>query len=71
MVVGCLVFGEAVFFVESVHQVDIDEDEDDEDVNRALLREPKAEFGAADSVVIHLVDKQDAEAVANNEPDGK
>src|SRR5690606_714389 len=46
----------------------IEKDQQDEHVDRALLREPEAELETAEPDAIQLIDQQDAEAVRADEP---
>ncbi len=61
-----LVDGE--FAVETVHPPHVHEDEQNEDVDRALLREPEAELEAAEADLVEAIHEQDAEAVRDDEP---
>ena len=55
--------------IEFVHHADVDGDEDDEDINAALLSEPEAELKAADFKLIELFNKEDAASIGDDEPD--
>ena len=65
--------GDAVLGVEPVHEVRVDEDEHDEHVDRALLREPEAELEArpGDAHLVERLDEQDPAPVRDEEPDAE
>ncbi len=55
--------------VETIHTPGVEEYQCDENVNRALLREPEAELEATDSNLIQFFHKQNAESEGTDEPD--
>ena len=55
--------------IDFVHFPDIEEDETDEDVDRALLGKPKSELESTDSVLVQLIHEKDAATKGNDEPD--
>jgi hypothetical protein len=56
------------FFVELVHQHDVNENLHDENVDRTLLGEPEAQFEAAEPNRVQGFDKENAESVRDDEP---
>jgi hypothetical protein len=60
---------DAVFAVESTHHHGIDQDQNEKDVNRTLLGEPKTKGEAAEVKLIERLDEDDAETEGDNEPD--
>jgi hypothetical protein len=62
-------FLDVELFIQFVHQVYVDENDDDKDVDRALLGKPEPEFEASDLYFVQYVDENDAAAVGNDEPD--
>ena len=62
-----------MFPVEAIHQYDVHEDQDDEDVDGALLGEPETEreSGAWNADRVELLDKQDSRSVRDKEPNGQ
>lgn len=65
------VFLYAVLLVQAVHQPDIDEDQDDENVDGSLVGKPEAEFGATNGKLVRPVDGENAQAVGNDKPNGQ
>ena len=55
--------------VDFVHFPNIEEDETDEDVDRALLGKPKPELESTDSVLVQLIHEKDAASEGNDEPE--
>jgi hypothetical protein len=60
--------GFTVPFIEAIHQVDIDENQRDKNINRSLLCEPEAETKTANLNFVEIVHKQDATTVRDDEP---
>ena len=56
------------FFVQPVHQCDIDENQNHEGVDWALLRKPEAKLEPANMYGVELVDKQYAEPERDDKP---
>ena len=56
--------------IEPVHEFDVHQDEDDEDVDGSLLGKPEPELESTDPNRIEWLDEEDAEAVGDDEPDG-
>ena len=54
--------------VDSIHSPGIEENQRHENVDRALLCEPKTELETAYSNLIQLIDKQNAESEGTDEP---
>ena len=57
-----------VLLIELVHQLYIDEDENDENVDGTLLGKPKAQFKAADPDAIQSIYEENAEAIGDQKP---
>ena len=64
-----VLFIEAEFLIEFVHQSDIHENQHYERVNGSLLSHPKTEFEAAKSDLIELIDEQNAATKRYDKPD--
>jgi hypothetical protein len=58
-----------MFAVNLIHAPGVEKYQHYEDINRALLGEPKAELEAADTNGIELLDQKNTEAEGNSEPD--
>ena len=61
----------AILDVQSVHEPDIDPDQDNKGHQRALVGEPEPEGETADPVGVELIGEQDAAKVGHREPDGQ
>ena len=59
----------AVFFIESVHEPDVHEDEDQEDINGPLLCEPEAERKSAKGKIVQKILEQNSGTVGGQKPD--
>jgi hypothetical protein len=64
-----LVFVHVMLFIELVHAFRVVKDQDDECIDRSLLREPESEFVAADLYGIERFNQDDSEQVRNDKPD--
>jgi hypothetical protein len=60
--------GFTVPFIEAIHQVDIDENQRNKNINRSLLCEPEAETKTANLNFVEIVHKQDGTTVRDDEP---
>ncbi len=58
------------FFIQPVHQPDVDKDQNNENVNSTLLRKPESQAETAYLNLIQLIDEKDAEDKGNYKPDG-
>src|SRR5918992_4169084 len=64
-----LLFPYPVVVIDAVHEERVDEDQDHEDVDRALLREPETERQIADRRLIQDLREEDRQHVAEEGPD--
>jgi hypothetical protein len=55
--------------VQAVHQIHVYKDEDDENINRALLGKPKANFKSPHSKLVQGGYKQNTKHIRNHKPD--
>jgi hypothetical protein len=58
-----------MFLIQPVHQPDIDKNQYDKYINRALLRNPEAQFDASDSILIKMGFPEDSTAIRDKKPD--
>ena len=63
-----LLFVIAVLLIQPVHQIDIDKNENDENVDGALLRKPESKFEAAQAEIIQCIGEENAGPVGNQKP---
>jgi hypothetical protein len=57
--------------IQAVHEPDINEDENHEDVDRPLLREPETQRESSDPNSIEWLDEKNPKTVRHHEPDGQ
>ncbi len=57
--------------INAVHPVCVDEDQHDKDEDGTLVCEPKAKGKATEVELIQRLNKNDAEQIGDNEPNGK
>ena len=62
---------DAVLAIEASHPQGVAEDQADEDVDRALLREPEAQREAREMEVVQGFDEDDAQTEGDGEPDAQ
>ena len=58
-----------VLAIKSFHDSRVDEDQDDEDVDRSLLSPPESEFEAEKRNLVEFIDEEDAKTEGDQEPD--
>ena len=58
-----------VFAVDAIHPARVDEDQHDENVDRALLREPESQGKPPYVNLIQLFDEEDPQTEGDGEPD--
>lgn len=59
------------FLVQLVHQAHVDKDQDDKDIDRALLGKPETQFETAQPDMVQRIGKQNAAPIRNHKPDGE
>ena len=57
-----------VFFVQSIHQPNIDKNENTENIDRPLLSKPKSELKATESDVIQRIFPNDTRTIRAQKP---
>jgi len=65
-----LLFVHVILLIQPIHQVDINVNENDKNVDRALLGEPEAEFEAANFDLIELFGEEKAAGVGGDKTSG-
>jgi hypothetical protein len=60
-----------ILFIDSVHFPDVEKNQHNKYINRALLCEPEAQFKSTNPDLIELIDKKNAGTEGNHEPDGE
>lgn len=63
-----VLFVHIVFFIQFVHPIDINKNQDYEDIDGPLLGKPKAQFESANLYVVQCIGEEDATAIGNQKP---
>ena len=63
--------GDAEFAIKFLHQMDVSEDQNNENIDGTLLRPPKAKLEAKERYLVQLIHQHNAKTERHDEPDAQ